>query len=260
MRASPFSRGRGRKRRHSRSARDATAATSPLAAFSANDGGRPPDRYEGYKTNLEVAPDDPEVVAGNWLYGPNVWPTEPTAFRPALTAYWDALTSLAEQLALAFALALDLPEQTFIRHFGKPLSNISLLHYPPMPAMPSGAEGIHPHRDTCAFTILLPGQVGGLEVKHRDGTWIDTPPLPGCFVVNIGNMMECWTAGRFKSTPHRVVNRSGAERYSIAYFALPDHDTLVAPVPALLREGAACAFAPIHAGRDYARIIATNWD
>lgn len=231
----------------------------PLAAFSANKGGRPPDLYEGYKINLEVRPDDPLVVAGNWLYGPNVWPVKPATFRPALTAYWDGLTSLASVLLRAFALALEVPEETFARNFAKPLSNISLLHYPPMQADSPERQGIHPHRDTCAFTILLPGRVGGLEVKRRDGGWIDAPPLPGCFVVNIGDMLERWTAGRFKSTPHRVVNRSGAERYSIAYFALPDHDTLIAPLPGIADQDAAADFAPIHTGEDFARIIATNW-
>ena len=233
----------------------------PMAAFSANSGDRPPDLYEGYKINLDVASDDPEVMAGNWLYGPNVWPANPPQFAAALSAYWDAVTALAERLLVAFARSLDLPQETFLGHFEKPLSNISLLHYPPWPASDADRrQGIHPHRDTCAFTILLPGAVGGLEVKRRDGTWIDAPPLPDCFIVNIGNMLECWTAGRFKSTPHRVMNLSGKDRYSIAYFALPRYDTIVAPLAQLAPAEGATGFTLIHAGDDLARIIATNWD
>ncbi len=230
----------------------------PMAAFSANDGDRPPDLYEGYKISLERPADDPDVVAGAWLHGPNVWPADPAEFRPAMTAYWDALTGLADRLLGAFAAALDLPGETFRRHFAKPISNISLLHYPPQTDAVAGQQGIHPHRDTDAFTILLPGAVGGLEVHRRRGGWIEAPPLAGCFVINIGNLLECWTAGRFISTPHRVVNRSGAERYSMAYFAIPDYATLVAPLPELAHRGA--GFAPIHAGEDLARTIETNWD
>ena len=77
-------------------------------------------------------------------------------------------------------------------------------------------------------------------------------------MINIGNLLECWSAGRFISTPHRVVNRSGAERYSMAYFAIPDYATVVAPLSELAPHGA--GFTPIHAGEDLARTIEANWD
>ena len=68
------------------------------------------------------------------------------------------------------------------------------------------------------------------EVMNGKGEWIDAPPVEGAFVVNIGDMLELWSGGRLKSTPHRVVNRSGHERYSFPYFAVPRHDVVVAPL------------------------------
>ena len=239
--------------------RDRYRGFIPLAAFSPNDGQGARDRYEGYKVHLDLTPDHPLVRDGVPLYGANVWPAGQPAFRAAIDRYFDALDALSRTLLRAFAAALGLPAGTFAGHFAAPLSNLSLLHYPPAPA-DGAAPGIHAHRDTDAFTILLPDPVGGLEVARRDGAWIAAPVIDGTFLVNIGNMMECWTGGRFRSTPHRVVNRTGRERYSIAFFSVPDYGTVVRP---LLPETAAEAATPIPAeiavGPFMERLYQTNW-
>ena len=228
----------------------------PLAAFSPNDGAGIPDVYEGFKIHLEVPPDHP--AAGAPLSGANVWPPGMPAFERAMAAYWDALTALADALLGAFALALGIAETTFAAHFRAPLSNISLLHYPPL-APDAGGCGIHAHCDSDAFTILLPDAVGGLEVACRDGRWIDAPALPGAFTVNIGNMMETWTDGRFVSTPHRVVNRSGRERFTIAYFAIPAYDVVVRPLSVRTTPGRGAARTPLHVGRFMEALYDSNW-
>ena len=58
------------------------------------------------------------------------------------------------------------------------------------------------------------------------------PPVPGTFVVNVGDLLARWTNDRFASTPHRVVNSSGRTRYSVAVFVDPNHDTMIDPVVA----------------------------
>lgn len=118
----------------------------------------------------------------------------------------------------------------FLQQFEKPLTNMTLLHYPPQ-APDADGFGIHPHKDTDALTILAPDPVGGLMVRCRDDRkWISADPPQDALIVNIGDLLELWSGGYFVSTPHKVVNTSGAERYSFPYFAVPRFDTVVRPI------------------------------
>ena len=104
-----------------------------------------------------------------------------------------------------------------------------------------------------------PGEAGGLQVGGADGIYREVRPEPGCFVVNIGNMMERWSGGRFRSTMHRVHPPRLLERYAIAFFAVPDHDTAVRPLPGLPATGDPGDMAPRRAGDDLAAFI-ENFD
>jgi isopenicillin N synthase-like dioxygenase len=226
----------------------------PFAAFTPNAGAGVPDRYEGYKLHLEVGEDD-SVRAECGLYGPNVWPRRPAGLRAAVSAYWQHMDRLAHSLLRAFALALDLDEDFFVPAFGYPMTNMTLLHYPPQPEGTDGF-GIHPHKDTDAFTILWPDPVGGLEVRRCDGRWIAVESPPEALIVNIGDMMELWSGGHFVSTPHRVINRTGRERYSFPYFAVPRHDVTISPAvtprPGFERD-------PLPVGYVSEEVWRTNW-
>ncbi|MEM7299592.1 MAG: 2-oxoglutarate and iron-dependent oxygenase domain-containing protein [Pseudomonadota bacterium] len=200
----------------------------PLGFFTPNDGKGVADQYEAFKLHYEISAHDP-ICAENGLYGPNRWPVEPVDFKNAVLAYWEALEWCGDVLMKGSALALGLDENTFSSAFSKPLTNMTLLHYPPMDEGQDGF-GIHPHKDTDAFTILYPDPVGGLEIRKKDGTWIEALAPAGAFVVNIGDMIEVWSGGRFVSTPHRVVNRTGRERYSFPWFAVPRHDVMIEPL------------------------------
>jgi len=102
-----------------------------------------------------------------------------------------------------------------------PLTNMTLLHYPPQ-LTESKRMGIHPHKDTDGLAILAPDPVGGLMVRHRDGSeWIGVDPPGDALNVNIGDLLEVWSGGYLVSTPHKVINTSGTERYSFRYFAVP---------------------------------------
>ena len=223
----------------------------PLAAFSPNDGTGQPDLYEGYKLHLDLGAEDPLVRARVPLYGANLWPPGRPTFRRALDAYWQEMTRLSEVLLRALALALDHEETHFLGAFEAPLSNLSLLHYPARP--PTDGIGIHPHRDSDAFTVLLPDPVGGLQVQPRDGGWLEAPVVPGSFIVNLGLMMQRWTGGRFPATPHRVINRSGRARQSIAFFAVPSYHTVIRPLNGRNQDD------EIHVGRFMEELYASNW-
>ena len=108
-----------------------------------------PDLNEGFKYQKELPADDPDVIAGMRVHGLNRWPNNlDRAWRQPLIDYFDAVESLGHELLAGFALALDLPETYFHAFYRKPLTQITLLHYPPQPpADPDDHYGIRPHTD-----------------------------------------------------------------------------------------------------------------
>src|SRR5690606_24581271 len=90
--------------------------------------------------------------------------------------------------------------------------------------------GVSPHTDFGTLTLPCQDPIGGLQVQGRGGDWIVARPIEGTLVVNVGDLMERWTNLRFKSTPHRVINRTGRQRLSIAVFVDPNFETPVVPV------------------------------
>lgn len=224
----------------------------PMGFFTPNDGSGTADRYEGYKLHRETAPDDP-IRQDCALYGPNRWP-EGIAARETVLAYWAELDRVTDALLGALEQGLGLADNTLRQHFVAPLTNMTLLHYPPQ-APDDGGYGIHPHKDSSALTIIAPDPVGGLEVKSGGG-WI-TPDCPkGGFVVNIGDVLEHFSGGRLVSTPHRVVNKTGRERYSFPYFAVPRHDAVIRP---LIEPVAGFDRPDVHCRYWQAEVWRTNW-
>jgi isopenicillin N synthase-like dioxygenase len=164
---------------------------------------------------------------GEPLQGPNQWPDWLPEFRPAIEAYREAVEQVSRAVIRLVAVALDLPETSLDRHFDRPTSFLRLLHYPPHPVDAADDQfGAAPHTDYGIITLLAQDNSGGLQVRRRDGGWIDAAPLPGTFVLNVSDMLARWTNDRFVSTPHRVINRSGGDRYSLPFF----FDTAMASV------------------------------
>jgi len=192
-----------------------------------------PDFKESFVWGLELPPDDPDVRQGKALMGPNQWPEGVPELPACVDRYFRAIMQCGLTLLRAAAVSLDLPELFFAERYRKPLARGALLHYPPQPAwMGEDQFGTSAHTDYGCLTLLWQDTVGGLEVRNKAGQWITAPPVPGTFVVNLGDFMARWTNDRFASTPHRVVNRSGVERYSIPVFFDPDYDTVVECLPA----------------------------
>src|SRR5271170_5973973 len=173
------------------------------------------DLKEAFNIGLDLAPDDPELITGIPFRTLNVWPDSP-GFKPALLAYFKACSGLANALHRAFASDLGLPLDFFRDKLDRPMATLRMLHYPASSS--EGEIGAGEHTDYGNITLLATDDVGGLEVRTRSGDWIAAPPIADAFVVNI-------------STRHRVVNRSGRERYSIAFFFDPNPDALGEAIP-----------------------------
>ncbi|CAN5465970.1 oxidoreductase [soil metagenome] len=205
--------------------------------------GEKPDLKEAFDTALDLPADDPDYVAGNPMLGPNAWPELP-GFAEAVTAYYAAVLAVGDNLLWAFAIALGEDPDTFSRHATKTPSQLRLVHYPYNPDA-EDALGIGAHSDYECFTLLKP-TAPGLEVLNGAGEWIDVPPIPGTYVVNIGDLLELWTNGAFVATSHRV-RKVKEERYSFPLFFNVDYDTEVKPLPQFVTAGAPMR-APLRAG------------
>jgi isopenicillin N synthase-like dioxygenase len=191
------------------------------------------DKKEAFDLSVDLPEDDPDHIRGYRLLGPNQWPAEAPRFRGDVYAYYQAAIALGRVLFRGFALALDLREDFFDPYLTKPPSQLRLVHYAADPTRVENAEhsgwGIGAHTDYECFTILH-ATTPGLEVMNAEGRWIDAPPVPGAFVINIGDMFEALSNGRFIATSHRVRDFPD-ERYSFPLFCALDYDTIVEPLP-----------------------------
>lgn len=229
----------------------------PLGFFTPNRAevnGVAPDRYEGWKLHWECPPEHP--VAGECaLYGPNLWPDELPELRIVVDRYWAACDRAVASMFDAVAVALGIDVDLLHSWHESPLTNMTLLRYPPS-SRSAGAGGIHPHKDTNVLTLLPPDPVGGLEVRSPAGEWVEVDAAADALVVNVGEMLELWSGGRFRATPHRVVNRSGHERLSFPFFVVPHHAVVVEPLVESL-PGFSKASMPV--GALSTEVWRTNW-
>ena len=189
----------------------------------------------------------------------NVWPPIP-GWRARAQAYFNAVLAVGQRLHRAFALDLGLTETFFDDKVDKPMATLRFLHYPLAGTgtdAPRGQPGAGAHTDYGNVTLLATDGVAGLQVRTRDGAWIDAPAIPGGFICNIGDCLMRWANDVYLSTPHRVLPPA-QERYSIAFFLDPNPEALVSAIASCVPQGAAPHHAPIVAA-DYlqARFAAT---
>ncbi|CAO3599584.1 unnamed protein product [Absidia cylindrospora] len=165
--------------------------------------------------------------------------------KPDLKSFAEQCHGLAEKIMKAFAIGLEIPEEfggsSFFtqrhRYDSKSGETFRLLKYPRRHGQDEeeliGAGG---HTDYGTITLLFQKDVGGLQVAPRGNhqEWIDAPLIKNAILVNIGDLLQFWTGGLFKSTMHRVTfcpDHRLLDRYSIAYFFQPEDDTLIERLP-----------------------------
>jgi isopenicillin N synthase-like dioxygenase len=189
-----------------------------------------PDMKEGIYFGEELSDDDPRVRAGLPLHGHNLFPVRPEDLRAAVLDYIDRVTALGHTLLRGMSIGLGLEPSWFDQHLtAEPLVLFRIFHYPPLEGV-DDRWSVGEHTDYGLITILAQDSSGGLEVRGPDG-WIAAPPVDDAFVVNLGDMLELMTGGRYRSTPHRVRNASGLDRLSFPLFLDPAWNAQVLPVP-----------------------------
>lgn len=181
------------------------------------------DLKEAYDVNYDYCGEMTQFP----LLGPTLWPND-EVFKQTVSDYYSHLRGISEQIFQAFALALNVDEHFFDAKITHATSQLRLIHYPYNPEV-KDAEGIGAHTDYECFTLLLP-TAPGLQVLNKQGEWIDIPLIENTLVMNIGDMMEILSNGKYLATKHRV-RKVAEERYSFPLFCACNYDTVIEPVP-----------------------------
>ena len=188
-----------------------------------------------YREQIDIGVDRPVVKHPDPYYlallGPNQWPDEHLApgFRETVTDFIDRLSELSRTLLRIMSRSLGLNEDHMEIVFGEnPSPYTKLIRYPKTEA---GGQGVGIHKDSGFLTLLLQDEHSGLEAQTNYGSWEAVDPIPGTFVVNTGELLQMVTHNYFIATPHRVMNRESATRYSSAFFYSPDLLTRLDPLP-----------------------------
>ena len=217
----------------------------------------PPDMKESFGIGPRRPPPyaiDP--AAFEFHFGENLWPDGSNDLRRALTRYFEAMSTLADDILRLFAAALDLPHDWFEQYHTHPMCALRCLNYPAhdQPLQP-GQRAAGAHSDYGSITVLKPDpRAAGLEIRMPDGRWEAAPLVDDGFIVNIGDLMSRWTNDRWTSTLHRVVqpDDSGGSwrRQSLAFFHNTNCDARIECLPTCIAPGGQPKYAPVLGG-DY---------
>jgi isopenicillin N synthase-like dioxygenase len=217
------------------------------------------DHKESFNMGLELPPDDPELLGGARFRGPNQWPDLP-GWRELMLEYYAACHQLEFQIHRGLALDLGLDEEFFTGKIDRPNAFVRLLRYPAGSADDGkGDLGAGEHTDYGNITLLTTNGVAGLQVRRRDGVWLDAPFIEDAYICNIGDCMMRWTNDVYISTPHRVT-RPTADRYSLIFFMEPNPDAIVEAIPGCIAPGDSARYAPINAGDYLLSRLAVTYD
>lgn len=219
-----------------------------------------PNLSESLMLMHELPPDDPGLLAGLPMQGPNQWPDWIPDFKPRVQQYISEVDAVARYIVQLVAMSLDLPAHALDHHFEKPTTFLRMLHYPPQAPDDNAHFGSAPHTDYGFVTLLAQDDSGGLQVRPRVGEWIEAPPIEDTFVLNVADMLARWTNGRFNSTPHRVINRSGKDRYALPYFLDTSMDSVIECLPTCTDAQNPPKFAPIRYGDRLMEHMGKNYD
>ena len=230
----------------------------PLAGESLSQsmaGAAPPDLKEVFNAGPPARPAHPLTDPGEaWAWSPSLWPAALPELREAWTAYYDAMRDLGGRLMSLFSRGLGLPPGFFAGKTDQAANALRAINYPARDTAPlPGQLRAGAHTDYGTLTILRQDAVGGLEVLGPGGRWAGVEPVPGAFVINIGDLMARWTNDRWRSTLHRVIDppdpaAAAARRQSMPYFQNANWSAEVSCLPTCLEPGGKPRYEPVLAG------------
>ncbi|XP_031276817.1 protein SRG1-like [Pistacia vera] len=221
--------------------KDATAEFFELPLEEKNKYEMPPDDIQGYGHAYVVS----EEQKLDWsdalilLVHPShyrklkLWPSTPKGYREIINAYTKGVQKVGEQLLRAFSTIMGMDKDGLLALHKNLLQALRINYYPAC-CRPDQVLGISPHSDTSSITILMQeADINGLQIRHNGG-WVQVKPVPDALVVNVGDVIEILSNGKYKSIEHRAVTNQNNSRISYASFLIPQDDVEIEPLAHLV--------------------------
>lgn len=221
-----------------------------------------PNLVEAFFVKRDLPLDHPDVLANIRYRCANRWPIPEAVpgFRDTVVAYCETMEQLCLSMIPVYAAALDLPPNYFETAFREPQYSLRMSHYPPAESGDDEQYGVAPHSDSSFLTMLAQSDLPGLSIRFPSGDWVDAPVVPGTILVNSGDMLRRWTNHRFRSTPHRVINRNQyRDRYAIPFFFDTTYDYPMECLPTCQGTGNPPRYEPTTYS-DYMKWFARQYD
>lgn len=205
-----------------------------------------PDLKEFWHVGRELG--DDHVLAGRMP--PNEWPDETPELKMTSLGLYEAMDAAAQKMLEALSVYLGIEGDTLPKMARDGNSVLRVIHYPVCDGFDEpGKMRAAAHEDINLITLLPEATQSGLEIKTREGEWMEVPSLPGQLIVDSGDMMKRITNDKIRATRHRVVNPKGdpSDRYSMPFFVHPHPDAVLAVFDECLDEGEEPKYEPITA-------------
>ncbi|PTB69982.1 Clavaminate synthase-like protein [Trichoderma citrinoviride] len=212
-------------------------------------------RHADLKEAFDVGKDDDPTR-------PNQWPADWPEFRDDMNFFFEKCHEVHLVLLQALAQQVGIDEHFFDPHVAARDHFFRVIYYPETSrAAFKDRLRASAHTDYGTLTLLFNDNSGGLQVRKSDGTYIDAPPIPGCAIINVGDLLSRWFNDKLISTEHRVVEPEPKPdangnipdivpaRYAIAWFGHPNRDALVDPIDACCTPENPKKYAPVYAGQ-----------
>jgi isopenicillin N synthase-like dioxygenase len=219
----------------------------------------PPDIQEAFAFGPDNVADLASRVdaASAKMYAPNIWPDRPADFKTIMLSYYDAISDSASHVLRAMATSLGVSEAYFTDRFDRQASVVRIIRYPAVtqPPLP-GQLRAGTHTDYGIMTFVRGDDTpGGLQVRHRQGGWIDVHIPSDAFCCNIGDLMARWSNDRWVSTLHRVAvpppDAVPTDRISLVFFQNPNPDTVIRCFESCVGAGETEKYPPVTVAEHY---------
>jgi isopenicillin N synthase-like dioxygenase len=183
-----------------------------------------------HKETIDFGFDEPfqENATGyHVLRGPNLYPSQTDGvFKTRLMTYMKEMSRIGMVIIKAIAIIMERDVDSLAQFFEPPFALLRFIRYPPT----EGSKlGVGQHSDYGFLTMIAQDEtVNGLQALSRNGDWVPVDPIPNTFAVNIGDMLEAWSNGVLRATPHRVINNASSDhRISIPFFFEPSLEACI---------------------------------
>lgn len=181
-------------------------------------------------------------------------------FSGVLEEYGKRMSEISKRVIeiLLMILGDGFTKKYYESHFDECHGYLRIINYTPPKCVKEEVEGLGMHTDMSCVTIVYQDQIGGLQVKSREGKWRDISPSDqGSLVVNIGDMLQAWSNDRFRSSEHRVVLKRPVNRFSLAFFWCFEDEKVISAPEEVVGEESSRLYQPFVC-QDYLRFRESN--